>query len=270
MGRRLTTGGGPADVPRSSRRAADKDVRAPEAPKPTLAERLAKGRLQLRIDQLAKLDWPEDRELFEQLQGDILRDHPDAAREILAARLQLVDDEDRKDRLPEVVAVADELLATIDSSALAARLALRTDPDDPKAQSRLQKDEQLKATLVDTLYRKGRALGYMELPEVVAEHPITDQQAHDRAFEATFRELAQWVDTTEKEYALLHIRRDRRHERWGQALQRLNTLIEQASPPEKLLEKKRRDLYEHLGWNDWREYAHKWMLIRFPEQTPAF
>ncbi len=70
--------------------------------------------------------------------------------------------------------------------------------------------------------------------------------------------------------ALLHIRRDRRHERRGQALQRLNTLIEQASPPEKLLEKKRRDLYEHLGWNDWREYAHKWMLIRFPEQTPAF
>ncbi len=188
------------------------------APKPAekqqpLAERLAKARLDFELSQLSMLKWPADQELLEALQADILREHPDARRQVLVARLKMLDDDDREEWLPEIIAATDEILETIDQSALAACLAFNVDSDDPEAQRRRTEDEELKATLVDVLYRKGRALGYMELPEVVEKHPIADPEAHDKKFVEVFRDLARWVDTTEKDYVLLHIRRDRRQER---------------------------------------------------------
>ena len=46
--------------------------------------------------------------------------------------------------------------------------------------------------------------------------------------------------------------------------------MDDASPPSRLQHKKRRDLYELLGWDDWRAYEHKWMLIGYPDEYPEF
>ena len=105
---------------------------------------------------------------------------------------------------------------------------------------------------------------------MVRKHPIDDPEQLDRDFEQTFRQLAQWVETTESDYVLLTIRRDRRKGRYGLALRQLNREIDATSPARELLHKKRRDLYEHLGWDDWRDYEQAWMLIRFPEREAVF
>ncbi len=37
-----------------------------------------------------------------------------------------------------------------------------------------------------------------------------------------------------------------------------------------MLDKKRRDLYESLGWDDWSDYEQQWMRIRFPKSDVPF
>jgi tripeptidyl-peptidase II len=236
-----------------------------------LAQRLAEQRRELALKQLIQLKWPADRELFDTLAAPLLEDgDPSVRRQVLVAKLHLLDNDDREERLGEVVVAADAVLATINTRRLRNRLAAKPGADDPEAQARLKDAETLNGILVDTLYRKGRALGYHELPDVIEKHPIEDQEQLDRDFEANFEQLAQWVDTTQSDYVLLHIRRDRRKERYGTALEQLNKQIDDTVPARELLHKKRRDLYEHLGWDDWRDYEQAWMLIRFPEVEPVF
>jgi tripeptidyl-peptidase-2 len=248
----------------------DQEPDAETKPKVALAERLKSERVDAMIEQLSELKWPEDQELFAELSQAILEEDAEAKRRVLVARLHLLDDDGRKQRLPEVIAAADEVIATIKQSQLARRLTLRANPDRPQSVRQKEQAEKLRDILVDALYRKGRALAYQELPDVIAQHPIEDQEAHDRAFDENFRELSRWVDTTEKDYYLLHVRRDRRRGQYGKALKLLNQHIEQASPPSRQQTKKRRDLYEQLGWDDWRDYEHKWLLIRFPSDWPPF
>ena len=177
--------------------------------------------------------------------------------------------EDRKKHLPKVVAAADAVIATIDEDRLATELGRRANPEDSEASDRRKKIERMRDDLVDALYRKGRALGYMELPDVIAEHPIADPEQHDRDFEANFAELRKWVDTTEKDYVLLHIRRERRHKRFGNALKLLNELIAK-SPSNYWHFKKRRDIYEQLGWTHLHDNARRWLTIRFPDEREGF
>ena len=64
----------------------------------------------------------------------------------------------------------------------------------------------------------------------------------------------------------LAVRRHRRKGRWGLALQ----LLADHSRSDRLLHKKRRDMYGEMGWDDWRDYEHRRMLIRFPEAYQPF
>ena len=214
------------------------------------------------------MSWPDDHEEFEKLAAEIRAAHPDERR-VAAARLHVLDDDDRKQRLPEVVAAADAVIAAIDRSALAEHFGRNIDSDDSDEKRLRRQFEKDRDMLTDALYRKGRALGYMELPEVVAERPIDDPEAHDRAFEENYRELARWVDATESDYSLLAVRRDRRKERWGLALQGLAEHVD-GSSGNRAHHKKRRDMYGEMGWDDWRDYEQKWMLIRFPEEYQPF
>ena len=129
--------------------------------------------------------------------------------------------------------------------------------------------DKIRDVLADTLYRKGRALGYMELPDVVKKRPIADPAAHDRAFEANFSELRKWVDTTQEKYFLLHVRRERRQGRYGNALELLNRHLS-AAEPNYWHFKKRRDLYESLGWEHCRADEDRRLLIRFPGDYQPF
>lgn len=100
--------------------------------------------------------------------------------------------------------------------------------------------------IADAIYRRGRALGYMELPDVLAVQPIEDQEWLDTEFEATFYELEQRVDVTEPKYILLAIRRERRRGNRGLAL----TLVERyrkTHPDPVWYFKKRLDLLTELG-----------------------
>ncbi|MCH7689000.1 MAG: hypothetical protein IH899_20380 [Planctomycetes bacterium] len=188
---------------------------------------------------------------------------------MLAVLHRLDHEKSRKQHLPEVVAAAEYVLAQIDTEKLAAHYGTNVNAENPEeVKLRKTMDEQ-KSVLVDTLYRKGRALGYMELPDVIAEHPIADPQAHDQAFEANFAELRKWVDTTDQKYFLLHVRRERRKGRYGNALKLLNKYIP-TSAPNYWSMKKRRDIYEKLGWNHLWKYEKNWLLIRFPGEFQPF
>ena len=88
-------------------------------------------------------------------------------------------------------------------------------------------------------------------------------------FERTFAELRKWVDTTDDKYVLLHIRREKRHGRLGNALELLNRHITK-SKQQKMLFDKRIKLLNELGWAHWRDYEKKWLLLRMPKEYAPF
>jgi len=128
---------------------------------------------------------------------------------------------------------------------------------------------ELKEALIDTLYRKARAIAYMDLPEDDPEHPENkdirkapkDEEKRTKLFEKAFDQLSSWVDTTEKKYALLHLRHLRRHGQEGEALQLINKMIAE-DPTNLLLYKKRSDIYGELGWKFAEENEEQWRLLR--------
>ncbi|RMF71665.1 MAG: hypothetical protein D6744_17655 [Planctomycetota bacterium] len=140
--------------------------------------------------------------------------------------------------------------------------------------------------MLDALYRKGRAISFMlnrlrsasseaaaggdgaaETSAAPAAYPW-DEATLRMMFEENFAALARWVDTTEKDYVLLHIARERLHGRLGEALKLLNKRI--ADDPEKRLYEKRIGLLEDLGWRHWAEYERRWQLLRYPAAYPRF
>jgi hypothetical protein len=100
--------------------------------------------------------------------------------------------------------------------------------------------------LVESLYRKGRALGYQELPDVVAVRPVKNPEQLDEQFEANYRRLQQLVDVTLPEYILLSIRRERRRGHYGKALDLVGKYRD-TRPNPVWQHKKRRDLLAEMG-----------------------
>ncbi|MEO1973190.1 MAG: hypothetical protein ABGX07_16645, partial [Pirellulaceae bacterium] len=120
--------------------------------------------------------------------------------------------------------------------------------------------------LIDTLYRKGRALAYMELPEVIAKRPIADLEEHEKRFEANYTLLSQWVDPTEKDHFLLAVRRHRRKGELGAALVLLQKQMK-LTPANYWHYKKQRDMMVELGWSQLAKRATSNLMVRFPEKT---
>lgn len=167
---------------------------------------LAEGTAPAEVLREARQRWQHDRDSLEK-----------------AADLLVALDEPslRKTQLEEVVAAADRLIAIVKAAEL---------PADERA-----------AWVADSLYRKGRALGYMELPEVLEVRPIKDPQRHHEQFEAAFKQLDALVDTTRPEFILLRIRRERRRGQYEEALRLLEIYREAATDPV-WYEKKRGDI----------------------------
>ncbi|QDU98736.1 S8 family serine peptidase [Lignipirellula cremea] len=231
---------------------------APAAKAGSSSKERAASLLELRLDQLRALPADADQE-FERLQKRLLRKHPHSL-ELLQVGLHRLDGvKVRKQQLPQVVAAADRLLTEIDTDQLARTLGQRKEADTAAYDLAVKQ----RKFLVDALYRKGRALGYMELPDVVALHPIADQAALDKAFAGNFSELQRWVDPTETDYFLLHIRQQRRQGHTGQALALLQRRMPTA-PSNYWYHKKRRDLFIDLGWDHLAAYEAAWLLIEYP------
>jgi tripeptidyl-peptidase-2 len=187
----------------------------------------------------------------------------------LVAKLHKADEEaKREERVAEIVAAADAVISQIDTAKLAQHFGTNA-RDDEQAAAETERMKKQKETLVDALYRKGRALGYMELSEVVAKTPIADKAAHDKAFEDNFAELRRWADTTDNRHFLLHVRRERRAGRPGLALEALQRHLP-GLVPDRHQHEKRLELLTELGWKHWEEYERRWLLIRFPQQYDKF
>ncbi|MFQ5732795.1 MAG: S8 family serine peptidase [Planctomycetaceae bacterium] len=206
---------------------------------------------------------------FESIAGELLKKDPHDL-DVLIARLKFLDHvKFRKTRLGSVVKAADAVLARIDADKLARHFGTNVNPEDPKAVARRKTMDRRKAILTDTLYRKGRALGYMELPDVIARHPIADRKAHDKAFEANFAELRKWADTTDKTHFLLHVRRERRRGHYAAALKLLDRHTAGAAPNYWYV-KKRRDLFGDLGWKHLQAWEARRLMVGFPKAFEAF
>jgi len=229
----------------------------------------AKDLREFKISRLKAIPASSNTKTFEKLAAKLLKKYPHDL-DVLTARLHWLDDvKYRKERLKQVVQAADAIIEQIDTSQLATHFGTRINPEDKQAAALRKKLETRRELLIDTLYRKGRAVGYMELPDVIEKHPITDPAAHDAAFESNFAELRKWADTTEEKYFLLHVRRERRKGRYGNALSLLNRYIPGSSPNYWYI-KKRRDLFGLLGWKHLEAAENKWLLIRFPKDYEPF
>ncbi|MFN3191494.1 MAG: hypothetical protein ACE361_13380 [Aureliella sp.] len=115
------------------------------------------------------------------------------------------------------------------------------------------------------LYRRGRALAYRELPDVVAEDPIKDPEAHEAALLGTHSQLTELVGTGRPEFILLDIRILRRDRWYGQALALLES--NGALIQEKWFLKKRRDLLKELGWEEPAREAAAIYRDAYPEEV---
>ncbi|MDG2128560.1 MAG: S8 family serine peptidase [Fuerstiella sp.] len=200
---------------------------------------------------------------YESAQRDFAKEFPHDI-DALRARLHWLDDvRFRKQRLPMVVRAADAVIRRVNRKELVTMLGTRSTDESTAAEHRTA-TERL-SVLTDALYRKGRALGYMELPDVIAKFPIKDADSHDEAFEETFAELSRWVDTTQTDYVLLHVRHARRKGNPGEALKQLNKQIAKSSDNYWYF-KKRRDIYQEAGWAHCYDQEWRRVLKMFPEK----
>ena len=229
---------------------------------------LEQAEIDFHLQSLKTLNWPEHQIQIEELSQRIETLTPDN-RKLAVTRLHLIDSEARKQRLEEVVKLSDRVIKLIPKRKLQSYFGIRHSPESAEDKKLHKEMESAKTDLIDALYRKGRALAYMELPDVTKDHPIENKEKHDQLFESNFEQLTNWVDTTTKDYFLLHIRRDRRKGNYAQAIQLLNKHSGKEQPVY-LHHKKRRDLYELLDWKDWQQYEQNWMLRYFPKDKTTF
>ena len=116
-----------------------------------------------------------------------------------------------------------------------------------------------------TLYRRGRALAYRELPDVVKHTPITDPKRLDDAIRSAYEELISSSGSGRPEFVLLEIRVLRRDEKFGTALCMLEKFGSVIKP--KWYLKKRRDLLKELQWEFPHDEAAAIYASKFPEEV---
>ncbi|MEW4565254.1 S8 family serine peptidase [Bremerella sp. JC770] len=245
---------------------------APDQPKedePTLEDKLFETKLAYLKTLKDKKQKKEFDKLFKELNKQKKKHVP-----LLQAKLVMLDENDRKDHLPEVVQAADAVLAAIPVSKVRSYFAERRDPETDKEKKQMKEMTERKEAILDALHRKARAIAYMDLPTDDPEHPENkdirkepkDEKERAELFEKAYDDLASWVDTTDKKYALVHLRRLRRLDRQAEALQLLNKMIED-DPTNLLLYKKRSDIYGELGWEFAEEYEETWRKLRKRDAT---
>lgn len=119
---------------------------------------------------------------------------------------------------------------------------------------------QMYAWAADASYRKVRAIGYRELPDVVMKHPVKDMDAQNRAFESAFNQLCGIVNIKNYRFALALVRYERRR---GNPFKAYDILWRNASegPAMPWYFKKERDLWTDAGWEPLRRLGNaRWFL----------
>ncbi|XP_077513162.1 tripeptidyl-peptidase II isoform X1 [Amblyomma americanum] len=230
----------------------------------------------LKVSWVAKLQGNSSTQLYEELKQDHAKHVP-----LLLARIQALDsDKERGRYLWDMVALADEALAAIDSLELLAALGARTDKKDVQANK--QQDKQ-KAQVVEALTRKGAALCEIFLahqeagrgdgqpppgsPPPAADGgeapPAPDEQVPSVAdLNRIYAELLKWADPGDSKVAPFvekHAMALRHH---GRAARVLLRLLEEK--PSMEVERRLQQVYQLLGWEHCRRHLERSMLVRYP------
>ena len=152
---------------------------------------------------------------------------PPACKEAYETLINLDFPATRKNHLPAVVDGADKVIQII-------------------GQGNLRDAADMNLLLAECWYRRARAIGYMELPDVVGRAPIENQDWIDSEFERSFQQLKSLVDVHRPEYILLAVRRERRRSNFSIA-QSLVDIYAESHPNPIWRFKKRRDLFREAG-----------------------
>ena len=237
-------------------------------------EKLAEAIRDLKVARLTKLHGEKNSENFDLIAKEILTVDPDYL-PVLVEQLRRLDGEtNRKKHLEEIITAADVVINKIDTETLAKHYGIKLNQDDDIAQAERKKIDKKLNTLTDALYRKGRALGYLETQlrenkDINADIKKTRVLEVKDKFEANFSELQKWAETKDDKFDLLHIRRENMHGRIATALKMLNEKIKRL-PHDKKLYKKRIRLLGELEWNEWVAHEKKWQILRFPTKYQLF
>ena len=173
--------------------------------------------------------------------------------------------------LEAVVEAAGEVLALIDTAALAAALGVPfVDADDKRAKQKRDVDEQQKKALVSALHLKAVALA--DLHKAAAK--ASDAPATDAAVAAALERLDAGVAALhawapKDEHWQLLVAWHRAHGRPATALQALDDHLgkEKGLAPKDKLEL-RLELLGELGWDHWVANGKRLMLTKFPAAYP--
>jgi hypothetical protein len=148
------------------------------------------------------------------------------------------------------------LLKQIDGSAVGLIKSL-------KAQN--QSDLEIRLATEFALYRRGRALAYRELPDVVKQTPIDDPEQLNQEITSVYQDLIDSAGEGRPEFILLEIRILRRSKSFGNALCLLEKYGSVIKPQWYL--KKRRDLLKELGWEIPYAEAAEIYANEFPQEV---
>lgn len=126
-------------------------------------------------------------------------------------------------------------------------------------------DQQTARARAFCLYRRGRALAYRELPDVLAKKPMDEAalEKNEADLVGVFRQLKTLVAASRPEFVLLEVRMLRRDHWNGRALALLEDFGGSVSP--QWLLKKRRDLLRDLGWEGPAGEASLVYAAQFPD-----
>ncbi|MFT7629798.1 MAG: hypothetical protein ACI87E_000802 [Mariniblastus sp.] len=123
---------------------------------------------------------------------------------------------------------------------------------------------QIRPATEHTLYRRGRALAYRELPDVAAQFPIASPETLNLQILAAYQSLIDLAGPGRPEFILLEIRVLRRAGNYGQAIDLLERYGATINP--KWYQKKRRDLLQALDWKPPYSEAAKIYAKEFPQE----
>uniref|UniRef100_A0A7S2RCW9 Tripeptidyl-peptidase 2 n=1 Tax=Rhizochromulina marina TaxID=1034831 RepID=A0A7S2RCW9_9STRA len=264
---------------------------AEKSPKDKLAEELR----DLKMRHLSTLSGQGKDDEWEQLFIELAVEFPSYL-PLKAAKLHHLDKEtSRTGHLPSIVQAADDVITSIDATALAAHFGLKLVQDDKSMTEARKQYTEDRGMLVDALARKARAKADLEACSVLpptealdltppegpatgaaAEAEAKEAGASDGDFEATMRLLQQWEDVTEPSkadcYARIHAAWLVKQKKLGAVLKYLRQAVPETKDGdlEKHMYKLRGKVQEALGWSHISEHDQIWSAINRPEGFSLF
>ena len=183
----------------------------------------------------------------------------------------------RKSNLDAIVHSADSVLSLcrVELDGLPPPRPLDRDPNAADATKRSPRrikhvtnprSDRIYAIAVSAAYRRARAIGYRHLPDVIAIRPIDDDTAHDRTFLRSIESLNGLTDVYDPRFGLLLVRYHRRIGDGATAL----TMLRRYGRGSPWYYKKRRDIYDDIGWEPARRLGYAWWFTdpARPETRP--